>query len=83
MAVGVMLKRKMEYKNAYLSGNIRPKKMMSTLHDLCNTSLYKIEKIVINDEWKKHFDKSKQTNQNDSPKMKELDAPNENIDLGP
>lgn len=60
MTVVIMLKRKMEYKNAYLPGNIRPKKAMSTLHDLCNTSLYKGEQIVINDEWKKHFDQSKQ-----------------------
>ena len=81
MTVGIMLKRKLEYKNAYFSGNIRPKKVMCALNDLWNTSLYKRKQIVINYEWKKHFDQSRQDHQNDSPKMKELDSPYADNDL--
>jgi len=81
MTVGIMLKRKLEYKNAYLSRNIFPKKVMCALHDFWNTSLYKREQIVINYEWKKLFVQSKQDHHNDSPKMEELDSPNVDNDL--
>ena len=63
MIVSVMLKRKMEYKNDYLSRNILPKKVIIALHDFCSTSLYKIEQIVINDEWEKHFDQRKKNHE--------------------
>ena len=46
------------------SGNIQPNYLMAALKDLCNTSLYKNEGIVINSEWQEHFNQSKQ-NQSD------------------
>jgi len=39
MTIAVMIKRKMEYKHAFLSGNVRPKHLMIALKDLCNTPL--------------------------------------------
>jgi hypothetical protein len=58
MTVAIMLKIKMEYKNAYLSGNVCQKNVMTALKDLCNTSLYINEGIIINIQWEDVFDKS-------------------------
>lgn len=43
MTLPIMIQRKMEYKNAYLSGNIQPNHVMLVLSDLCNTSFYKVK----------------------------------------
>ena len=39
MIIVVMLKRKLEYKNAYLLGNVGPMIVTLSLHDLCNMPL--------------------------------------------
>jgi hypothetical protein len=36
----VCIKRKLEYKSPYLSSYVRPKIVMKTLHDLCDTPFY-------------------------------------------
>ena len=53
-----MLKRKLEYKNAFLDRNIRPKLVITALRDLCKTKLYKDEGIVVNQDWEKIFNKT-------------------------
>ena len=47
MTVAVLLKRKLEYKNAYLLGNIRAIIVMHELYELCKTPFYIQESIVI------------------------------------
>jgi len=81
MTIANILKRKMKYGNTYLSGSVRPKKVMIALNDLCSTIIYKNEQIVINNEWEKHFDQSKQNLDNNVPTIDPLDSPNTNDDL--
>ena len=57
MTIAIMLKRKLEYKNAFLSGNVRPSIVMAALNDLCKTKLYIDEGIVINTGWEEMFNK--------------------------
>ena len=40
MAIAVMLKRKLEYKNTYLFGNVQPMNVITTLNSLCKTMMY-------------------------------------------
>lgn len=61
--------------------NIRPKKVMIASCDLCNTCLYKNEQIVINKEWKKHFDQNKQNHENIDTPSDQLDSPYSNDNL--
>ena len=39
--IGILLKRRLEYKSPYMFGNIRPNMTMIALKDLINTPLYK------------------------------------------
>ena len=39
--IGILLKRRLEYKSPYIFGNIRPNMTMIALKDLINTPLYK------------------------------------------
>ena len=48
MTIAVFLKHRLEYINAYLSGNVQPKNVMLALNELCKTMLYQNEGIVIN-----------------------------------
>jgi len=45
--IGLSLKRQMEHKSSYLTGNIHLNFIMSTLHDLLNTLLYENFGIII------------------------------------
>ena len=42
-------------KNPYLSGNVQPHSIMVSLHELCNTFLYRYEGIIIYDKWEEIF----------------------------
>lgn len=55
----------MEYKSIFLTSNIRPRQVMIALKDLCASSLYMKEGIVINSDWEKTFNESKQNHDND------------------
>jgi len=83
MTIAIMIKRKMEYTNAYLSGNVRPRCVMIALNDLCNTPLYKSEGICINSEWEKTFDEDKQKCNNVSHGKDPADAIDEDDDVEP
>jgi hypothetical protein len=45
--IGILLKRRLEYRSPYMSGNIRPNIIMIALKDLIKTPLYKECNIVI------------------------------------
>jgi hypothetical protein len=51
ITIGLSLKRQMKYKSPYLIGNVRPNLIMTTLHDLFNTSLYTDSNISIHSQW--------------------------------
>lgn len=80
MTVAMMIKRKMEYKNAYLSGNIRPKHVMLALKDLCKTTLYKKEGISIGNKWEHFFDQLTQSNDDFLSNVEYLDSTNVDVD---
>lgn len=48
----MVLKQKLEYKLPFTHGNIRPRKVMQALTDLCATPLYKDAGINISPSWK-------------------------------
>ena len=47
----VSLKRRLEYKNAFQKGMVRPNIVMHALLDLTKTTLYKMKNVQINDKW--------------------------------
>ncbi len=49
--IGLSLKRWMEYKSQYLTSNVHPNLIMTTLQDLFNTVLYKDFNISIHPQW--------------------------------
>ncbi len=51
----------MEYKLPYLTGNVCPSHIMTTLHDFFNTSSYKNSNISIHTQWLYMFTLSHQT----------------------
>ena len=83
MTIAVMIKRKMEYKHAFLSGNVRPKHLMVALKDLCNTPLYKSEGIVINTEWEQVFNNLCQKNNNEFPDTENIHSSDDENDVEP
>lgn len=83
MTTAIMLKRKMEYMNAYLSSNIRPKNVMAALKYLCNTPLYKNKCILINNQWEHAFNKVINEHVNDLGNVEYHDLVDEDDDLEP
>ena len=83
MTITVMIKRKMEYKHAFLSGNVRPKHLMVALKDLCNTPLYKTEGIVINTEREQIFNELCQKNNNEFPDIENIHSSDDENDVEP
>ena len=57
MTIAVMLKRKLEYKNAYLFVNIQPCNIMLDLNDLCKTPLYMSVDVTVYNKWEEVFNK--------------------------
>jgi hypothetical protein len=53
--IGILLKRRLEYRSPYMSGNIRPNIIMIALKDLIKTPLYKECNIVICPQWNSLF----------------------------
>jgi hypothetical protein len=53
--IGVLLKRRLEYRSPYMSGNIRPNITMIALKDLMTTPLYKECNVVIRPQWNSLF----------------------------
>ncbi len=51
ITIGLSLKRQMKYKSPYLIGNVHPNLIMTTLHDLSQTSLYTVSNISIHSQW--------------------------------
>ena len=49
--IGILLKRRLEYRSPYMSGNIRPNITMIALKDLINTPLYKECNVLIRPQW--------------------------------
>jgi len=74
MTIAIILKRKIEYRNAYLFGIVQPNKVMLSLNDLCNTTLYINEKIVINNEWKNNFEQCRQNLDSSVAKIEKQDS---------
>ena len=58
MIVVVMLKQKLEYKNAFLSRNVFRSIVMTSLNDVFNTKLYKNDGIVVDSSWEEIFNKA-------------------------
>lgn len=83
MAVAVVFKRKLEYKNAYLSRNIRPKVVAIALHGLCNRPLYKNEHISFNQEWKNDLERNTGNEVSDLVSFDQIDlaSTNDGFDL--
>jgi hypothetical protein len=53
--IGILLKRRLEYRSPYMSRNIRPNIIMIALKDLIKTPLYKEYNIVIRPQWNSLF----------------------------
>jgi hypothetical protein len=49
--IGLLLKGRMEYKLPNLTSNVCPNFIMTTFHDLLNTTLYKDSNISIHSQW--------------------------------
>ena len=83
MTIAIMLKRKLEYKNAFLSGNVRPSIVMVALNDLCKTKLYIDEGIVINTSWEEMFNKIAHQESNTETTIHSIDEIENEIELEP
>ena len=64
--VAVAIKKRLSYKSAYAFGHIRVHLVMKALKRLCKTMLYKMEKVVINDNWKEMFNQAKDAYETDT-----------------
>lgn len=53
--VDVVLKRHLQYKNAYQKGRVRPNTVMNSLNELCKTILYKMQNVKLNKKWRDHL----------------------------
>ena len=73
MKVIVMLKIKLEYRNAYLFGNVQPWNVMLALSELYNTPLYISEGVMINNEWEYIFNEDSKKHSHDAINMEFLD----------
>jgi hypothetical protein len=62
--IGILLKRRLEYRSPYMSGNIRPNIIMIALKDLIKTPLYKECNIVIRSQWNSLFALNMQSSSN-------------------
>lgn len=62
--IGVLLKRRLEYKSPYMAGNIRPNMTMLALKDLIKTPLYKECNVSIRPQWNSLFSLHIQSNMN-------------------
>lgn len=51
MPIVVVLKRHMQYKNAYEIGRVHVQIVMKELKELCSKTLYKALNIFINEDW--------------------------------
>ena len=70
--ISVKLKRRLCYKNAVFSENIRPQKIISALHYLLNNSeLYRNHNININEQWLENFTANQNENTNN---LKEINT---------
>ncbi|XP_059070801.1 uncharacterized protein LOC131860407 [Cryptomeria japonica] len=49
--IAVSLKRRLEYKNAFQKGMVRPNLIMQALFQLSSTPLYKLQNVQINKDW--------------------------------
>jgi hypothetical protein len=59
--IGLSLKRQIKYKSSHLIGNVHPNLIMTPLHGLLITSLYKNFTIMIHPQWFDMFTLYKQT----------------------
>lgn len=50
--IAVSLKRRLEYKNAFQKGMVRPNIIMQALQELIKKILYKMEHVKLNRDWK-------------------------------
>ena len=53
--IGVVIKRRLEYKSPFMSGNVHPNMMILALKDLFNTPLYKELNVKIHPSWNSLF----------------------------
>ena len=83
MMIAIMLKQKLEYKNAFLFGNVRPSIVMAALNDLCKTKLYIDEGIVINTSWEEMFNKIAHQESNTETTIHSIDEIENEIELEP
>jgi hypothetical protein len=51
MTIVVVLKRRLQYKNAYQTGRVCVHIVMKALKELCSRTLYKAQNIFINEDW--------------------------------
>ena len=75
--IGILLKRRLEYRSPYMSGNIRPNMTMITLKDLINTPLYKECNVSIRPQWNSLFTLHMQSSSNLDVHINIEDNPNE------
>jgi hypothetical protein len=59
--IGLSLKRQIKYKLSHLIGDVHPNLIMTPLHDIFITSLYKNFTIMIHPQWFDMFTLFKQT----------------------
>jgi hypothetical protein len=64
----VKIKKNIFYKSAYTFVHICVHMVMKELKRLCKTMLYKMEKVVINDNWKQMFNQDKDAYATDNDK---------------
>jgi hypothetical protein len=77
--IAVEIKKKLCYKSAYAFGHIHVHMVMKALKRLSKSMLYKMEKVVINDNWKQMFNQEKYAYAIETDNEMENDT-NENIE---
>ncbi|XP_059077054.1 uncharacterized protein LOC131876217 [Cryptomeria japonica] len=62
--IAVSLKRRLEYKNAFQTGMVRPNMVMQALDQLTKTTLYIMENVEINNDWKQALQSNSENENN-------------------
>jgi hypothetical protein len=55
LTIGILLKRRLEYKSPYMCGNVRPNYIILALNDLLKTPLYINSNVTVRRDWKGLF----------------------------
>ena len=62
--IAVSLKRRLEYKNAFQKGMVRPTLVMQALQELTTTTLYKMQDVQLNQNWKQALEMNNDIEEN-------------------